>query len=535
VKAQKFIPLVVVAAGLLAYHNSFTGPFIFDDAQSIVENPTIRHLWPISDVLAPPRRGGITVEGRPIINLSLAINYALGGLNVWGYHAFNLAIHILSGLTLLGIVRRTLLQPRFRQRFGAVATELALAVAVLWTVHPLTTEAVTYIVQRAESIMGLFYLLTLYCFIRGTESPRTAWWYELSLGACILGMASKEVMASAPLIVMLYDRTFVSGSFRDAWRRHRSVYQALACTWILLGCLVFFTGSYGNAATNAQIKGVTAWRYLLAEPGVMLHYLRLSVWPHPLCFDYSDWPLGGTGLGNLLPILVIVVLLVAIALAMMANSAGGFLGAWFFLILAPSSSFIPTDSPAYEHRMYLPLAAVVVLVVFGIYTLLGRRSLPVFLGLAIGLGFLTTQRNEDYRSKISIWSDAVAKRPGNARAHYNFGRAFSAAGRLPEAVEQYEQAIRIRPDYSQAHNNLGFILYARGEVQPAIAHFERALQINPYDPEAHNNLGVALSRVGRNQEAIAQYEQALQIRPDYPEVRNNLARLLEAQANGTVP
>jgi hypothetical protein len=158
--------MVIVAAGLWAYHNSFQGPFIFDDVGNILENPTIRHLWPIWETLSPPQRSGIA--GRPVINLSLAVNYACGGTRVGGYHALNLGVHILAGLTLFGIVRRTLLQPRLRERFGPPADGLALITAVLWTIHPLQTESVTYIIQRCESIMGLFYLLTLYCFIRGT-------------------------------------------------------------------------------------------------------------------------------------------------------------------------------------------------------------------------------------------------------------------------------------------------------------------------------------------------------------------------------
>src|ERR1022692_1539631 len=207
---RKFIPLMVVAAGLLAYHNSFTGPFIFDDFYSIEDNPTIHHLWPIWQTLSPPRIGAPTVEGRPLVNLSLAINYALGGYRLWGYHALNLTIHILAALTLFGIVRRTLLQPRLQERFGAAADGLALAVAVLWMVHPLQTESVTYIIQRAESLMGLFYLLTLYCFLRaaGAGGPGRFWWLAASVFACLLGMATKEVMVSAPLVVLLYDRTF---------------------------------------------------------------------------------------------------------------------------------------------------------------------------------------------------------------------------------------------------------------------------------------------------------------------------------------
>ena len=525
------MPLLVVAAGLLAYHNSFTGPFLFDDVSSIPENRTIRHLWPIWDALSPPHEGGITVEGRPFVNLSLATNYALGGTKVWGYHALNLAIHILAGLTLLGVVRRTLLQPRLRERFGAVANELALAVAVLWTVHPLQTESVTYVIQRAESLMGLFYLLTLYCFIRGAGSARPHAWYGLCAGACALGMASKEVMASAPLLVMLYDRVFVSGSFREAWRRRWPLNLGLSATWILLGCLLIVT--VGNASMNAQHVGVTWREYLATEPGVILYYLRLCVWPDPLCFDYFGWPIARTWLSILLPTLAIAILLGATAWRCRTNSAWGVLGAWFFLILAPTSSFIPTDSPAYEHRMYLPLAAVVVLVVMGIHAFAGRRTVAVAAVLAVGLGVLTVQRNQNYRSELAIWGDTVAKRPENPRAHTNLGGALERAGKIEEAIAHCEQTLRISPDYAEAHNIWGNALAQAGKIEEAIAHYEQALRIRPDYGGAHDNLGVALAQAGRIPEAIAQYEQVLRINPDDGEAHYNLGNALTR--SGKIP
>jgi len=154
---------IIAAAALAAYANSFHGPFVFDDFGTIAQNRTIRHLWPIWAPLSPPTEG-MPVTGRPIANLSFAINYAFGGLNVWGYHAANLAIHVLAGLTLFGIIRRTL------ARLGmAGATGLACGIALIWTLHPLQTESVTYISQRAESLMGFFYLLTLYLFIRSVD------------------------------------------------------------------------------------------------------------------------------------------------------------------------------------------------------------------------------------------------------------------------------------------------------------------------------------------------------------------------------
>ncbi len=518
------MPLVLIVAGLLAYHNSFTGPFIFDDAASIPENPTIRHLWPIWQPLSPPHGGGLTVEGRPLLNLSLAVNYAIGGTEVWGYHALNLAIHLLAGLTLFGIVRRTLLQPKLRERFGAVANELALATAVIWTVHPLQTEAVTYIIQRAESMMGLIYLLTLYCFIRGVESPPPRRWYRLCVVACALGMAAKEVMVSAPLMVLLYDRTFLSGSLREAWRRRWRLYLALASTWIVLGCLL--PVSFRNAARNADIYHVVWWRYLLTEPGVILHYLKLSVWPQPLSFDYIGWPIAKTWISILPSVVVMAILLVATGWALKTTSAWGFVGAWFFLILAPSSSFIPADSPAYEHRMYLPLAAVVALVVMGIHALAGRRTVAVAAVLAVGLGVLTMQRNQDYRSEFAIWLDTVNKRPNNPRAHYNLGVISMQAHRVGESIGHYEQVLRLKPDYVEAHNNLGIALQQLGRVQEAIEQYEQALRLEPDDALAQYNLGVAFSQVGRFEEAIRHYEQALRLTPDDASAHNKLGGCL---------
>jgi len=520
--------LVVIAAGLLAYHNSFTGPFILDDPLSISKNPTIRHLWPLSQVLSPPPMGGVTVEGRPLLNFSLAINYAFGGTRVWGYHALNLTIHILAGLTLFGVVRRTLLQPRLRDHYGAVASELALASAIIWMLHPLQTESVTYVIQRAESIAGLFYLLTLYCFIRGVGSPRPRVWYGLCLSACVLGVASKEVLASAPLLVMVYDRALISGSFREAWRRRSPLYIGLAGTWILLACLLFFQRSLGNALSYASTNKISQWQYLGTEPGVILHYLRLAFWPDRLCFDYLGWPLAKAWPGVLPAALVIVALLAATAWALKANSVWGIAGAWFFLILAPSSSFIPLDCPAYEHRMYLPLAAVIVAAVLAIHALLGQRSRVVFVAIAIVLGVLTAQRNADYRSEIAIWLDTVEKWPVNARANNNLGTALQQAGRSDEAMRYFEQAIRIKPDYSDAYNNLGNIFLAQDRLEEAFGQYKQALRIQPKHAEAHNNLGIVLERTGHIEEAIRQFEESIRIRPETAEVHNNLGNALVA-------
>jgi len=163
---------------------------------------------------------GLTSSGRPLVNLSFAVNFALTGNAVRSYHVLNLCVHSLAGLTLFGILRRTL----EALGIGSRSSLLALGISLIWTLHPLQTEAVTYIVQRAESMMGVFYLQTLYWFIRYAGAPGRRQYGVLSFLACLLGMATKEVMVSAPLMVLLYDRAFVSGSFRESWRRHGLVH-----------------------------------------------------------------------------------------------------------------------------------------------------------------------------------------------------------------------------------------------------------------------------------------------------------------------
>src|ERR1035438_115788 len=238
--------IVILLAALAAYHGSFSGPLIYDDVPAIADNKPIRHLL---TALSPPHGEGLTVEGRPVLNLSLAINYAISGTGVWSYHVLNLVIHVLAGWTLFGIVRRTLCRMRIRRGDlppsgdgpslpdtpDGGSTLFALGAALLWTVHPLQTEAVTYIIQRAESMMGLFYLLTLYCLIRGADAERSASggpapagrpgiWYGLSVAACLLGMGTKEVMITAPVMMLFYDRTFAAGTFAGAWRSRRVYY-----------------------------------------------------------------------------------------------------------------------------------------------------------------------------------------------------------------------------------------------------------------------------------------------------------------------
>lgn len=513
----------MVATTLLAYANSFSTPFVFDDLPAIVHNDTIRQLWPLSSVLSPPLDAAGAI-GRPVVNLSFALNYAAGGLDVRGYHLLNLALHLGVGFLFFGVLRRTLLQPALRARFAGTAVPVAGVAALLWLVHPLLTESVTFVTQRNEILAGIFYLLTLYAFIRSLDATIPWRWQTVAIGSCLLGMASKELVVSAPLLVLLYDRTFVAGSFRAALRQRLALYAGLAATWLLLAYLV--VGNAHRAGTVGFGLGVSSWHYLLTQCRAIVHYLVLAAWPHPLVLDYgTDIE---TRLAAVLPqAMLLVGLFGATVVSIWRRSAWGVVGAWFFVILAPSSSVLPlTTQTMAEHRMYLPLLAVIVPAIVGLHMLVGRRIVAVALILTLALGVMTRARNLDYRSVENLWMDTVAKRPGNPRAHLNLGNAARATNRIDAAIGHYETAVRLKPNYAEARYNLGSALLLAGRKDEGIARLQEALTLSPDYEDARLNLALALAKSGRPADAVPHFERMLPLRPLDAGLRYNLGNAL---------
>ena len=306
------------------------------------------------------------------------------------------------------------------------------------------------------------------------------------------------------------------------------MYVGLASTWLVLAGLVL--SAHGRGGTAGLGSGVSWWSYALTQFPAIVHYLRLSFLPHPLVFDYGT-ALETSALRVVPGALAVIGLLAATVWALIRHPAMGFLGACFFMVLAPSSSIVPVATQTMaEHRMYLALAPVVVLAVLGIHRWIGRAALPACLALAAALAVMTWQRNRDYLSEEGIWRDTVAKLPRNERAHNNLGFVLSTnTGRTDEAILQYEEALRLRPGYPEARNNLGNALESVGRTREAIAQYEEALRLEPNLAEAHYNLGRALAAMpGRSAEAIAQYEEALRLKPGYPEAHFGLGSALEA-------
>lgn len=524
-----FSALLITIVGGAIYANSLDGPFVFDDLLSIRDCPNIRSLTPFSEAITAP--GGSGASGRPLVALSLAINYAIGALEVRGYHLFNVAVHIASALALLGIARRTL----ERTRHSDHSQPLALAIALLWVAHPLHTDALNHVIYRNEAMGSLFYLLTLYCASRAFDLGRRRLWQTLAILACSAGMMSKELMVSAPLMVLVYDRTFVNSSFAESLKRNRHFYAVLAATWIVL--VVSMESGHRGYSVGFSTGTMSSGDYLRTQAIAIVQYLRLAFWPSPLLFDYSGWKPAYTWGGAIAPGVLVISLVAASGVAFRQRRPAGFLGVLFFAVLAPSSSFIPLAGEwIAEHRMYLPLAALLGLLVpaawRGIERISGARAPVVGVALLLIpgtlLGWATVKRNEVYSTRISLWTNTVSVDPGNGRANWMLASSLREAGRPQEALPYAEEAVRLTPTLKFIDSNFGQLLIQLGEWQRAAMHLEKALVDMEDDPSVHANLGLALSRMEKWPEALFQMRKALELDPALLQTRRNQIHVLRA-------
>lgn len=504
---------LIVLLGIAAHWPALAAPFLWDDTTAILQNPTIRSFSPLWRPLLPPAE--TPVARRPIANLSFAFNYALDGLNPVTYHAWNLGVHLLNALLLFAIVRRTLTSGRMREQFGAAAGPTALAATLLWVVHPFTSEVVAYATQRTESMVACFVLLTLYCAIRALDGDGSRRWRTRATVACVAGMLTKESMVVAPLIVMLYDRAFAFGSWREAFTVRRRLYTALAGSWLVLAMLLWVRPH----STVGFSSGVSAFTYALNQAQLIPHYLRLAIWPDALVLDYG-FPLPLTLDEVFSGIVVLSVLLAATLFAWIRWPAAGFLGATFFLTLLPTSSVIPiaTEVGA-ERRMYLPVAALAVLAIALSEQLRRRAAIggtrpartlvsAVAVLCVAALGARSVSRNQRFASPQTIWRTSVERHPhGRARAAY--ATALIDAGHHDAGIGQLRLAIR---DFPPARMALATELAAIGGYDEAIVELSKFLGSADADRggiRAGQFLGDLLVVRGRIGEAIAAYESAI--------------------------
>ena len=526
---------LIIATGILVYANSLQGPFIWDDETAIVTNPTIRQLWPLSGPLVPP--GETPMAGRPLANLTLALNYAAGGLDVAGYRVVNLLLHIGCALLLFAIIRRTLRGQSLGRRFGETADATALAASLLWMVHPLQSEVVNYVTQRTESLAALCLLLTLYSAIRARHGS-SGIWNGLAVTCCALGMASKESMVIAPLVVVLYDRAFEFESLGDALRTRTRLYGGLAATWMLLAILVVTT----ERSTVSLSGHVTSLTYLWNQFRMVTTYLRLSVWSDRLVLDYGlPQPLSFVDVTR--EAALVGTLLIMTLTSLVRWPRVGFLGAVFFLALAPTSTVLPILSEVgAERRMYVPMMAASALVVVLVRMFTdwmvvrmadrgGRVPAMAVAGLVVvslvACGLTTVRRNDEFSDRPTLWKTVVDRRP-HGRAHLSYGVALRDADRSADALDALREAV---VDYPNAGYVLGTELFFAGEIDQASNALQRFINEGRSENfvPARSLFARVLIAQGELEAATGEYERILDIAPTNLEALSGLAETLFAQ------
>jgi tetratricopeptide (TPR) repeat protein len=564
--------LVLAIAIGIVYGRALDVPFVFDDNESVVTNTSIRSLWPL--VGTDDHRGPLNpvrdlpTTARPVVNYSFALNYYFDGLNLAGYHLTNFCIHFLTALLLMAVVRRTLLLPYFAGRFNAAAGWLAFVSALLWSVHPLLTDAVVYITQRTELMMAWFYLATLYCSLRYWSylplaarsaepgegrgegalderlptSSRPTLWLSLAIVACLCGMLSKEVMVSAPIIVLLFDRTFISGSFAAAVRRSWKLYVGLALTWLPLVILSLDSPRSLSSGFHLCENILVYW---FTQCKVLLMYLKLAIWPWPLRCAYELPKVDS--FASFFIYVVPVLLMSALALWLLwRNHPVGFVLVFVGAILAPTSIMPILTEMAAERRMYLPLAALIALAVVGIYLFMRRQlalsvaagdsspdskgpAMVAFISVVLFVSVYSivgANRLSDYYNETLMWQQVAESQPLNHMAHYNLGLAYNQAGREAESLAELEKSVAAHNRYPNARSALGFALMNAGRMPEAIESIQTALDIAPDYVPALNNMGIALIRLGRYSEAVHYLQHAVRINPNHADAHHNLGLAL---------
>ncbi len=546
--------LFACALAWLAYADTLHSQFQFDDEHAIVTNTRIKNLR--SFLQADIADMYLTAQ-RPITDLTFALNYRTARLEPFWYHVTNLVLHLATALLVYFVTRRAA-----RDAGSAAPEAIAVAVAGLFALHPLQTQAVTYIVQRAECLASLLYLLAFLLLLKAEERRglTRAAAYGGALVAFLLGLGTKIIVITMPAAYLLYQLWFPRrhGQLNDP--RGWSLFQRLVALAPFAAAglafsFVTFVGMRDFPSVGFSVPGVDVFSYFLTQPRVVLTYLRLLFWPAGQNLDY-DFRLSRAiaeldTLGALL--LVVMILGVAGGLAWWSkrivkgeaaaaarlSSFGLF---WFFLVLSPTSSFIPVADVIVEHRLYLAswgiLVGVCAWVAAALHRLTPARAVVV--GVAVTLFAwavltgLTWERNKVWRTKETLWRDVVAKSPNRARSHMNLGFALSLEGRREEAVREYRAALALGDRSlvrSQTLRNLGVSLFELGRLDEAIAVFRQALALFPMDPDLLNNLAICLMDKGALDESASAAARAVAVDAKHGAAHNTLGEIALKKGN----
>jgi predicted negative regulator of RcsB-dependent stress response len=515
--------LLIVAAGFWVFSPALHGDWLMDDDLYVTQNVLLNdpaRLWKIW--FAP----GSLIEYYPIEASAQAIQWHLWHFDTLGYHLTNLILHLAGAL----LVWRLLAKFELR---------LAWLGGFLFAIHPAVVESVAWISELKNTLSLPFFLLSMCAWIDYEERGRPRD-YFLALGLFLIAMLCKISMALFPLVMLLYawwKRGRIGWGDLKAAAPFFAISLVLGSTTILAGN--WFREAHLQSAANPQIGGLLV--HLALAGWSLAFYFSKCVWPVGMLPIYPKWPVDPHSLVSFLPWPVLGGVICWLWSIRASWGRHALLGLGFFLLnLLP---FIGFNSVTYmgftwvmDHFLYLPLIGLIGLAIAALEEIEGRISgdgRPWLAGIAAVVLALLAWESHDYAEIFigpeKLWGYTVEHNPTSWLAHNNLGNVLLETGRVPEAIEQYEESLQFNPNGVEAHNNLGFALYQEGQTEQAIEQYRLALKFNPHFPVTLPNLANALSRMGRTQEAIEAYEQALLVNPNDREARANLTKLKARQ------
>jgi protein O-mannosyl-transferase len=536
-KIYQKIFLLLFVLGMMVYGNTLNTPFHFDDKQFIVENYDIRdvtNVHAIWHMMGQPSRF--------VALYTFALNYHVHKLNVLGYHLVNIIIHVMTAWlvwwlcrTLLSLnqgEQQTQRTPHARSLVLWDVDRLALGTALLFLLHPLQTQAVTYISQRFASLSTLWYVLALCLYVKGRLSvARNSWILFVGVGiAGILGVFTKEIVITLPFMILFCEHMFLKAK-RPLPTKYSATFKVFFVAFIISFPLMFsfhlkniLCATRLSASHDGDV--LTFWKYGLTQFRVFVVFLRLFLLPWGQNLDY-DFP-ASQNLWELKTLFSVCSILGIILIAVKHRRKHPYVVwgiLWFFIALLPN--FVMRRNVIFEHKMYLPSIGLCLAFNVILWKMLVRKSTDriiyqwVMLSILVILAFLTIQRNRVWQSDVTLWQDAVRKSPNKARPHNNLGSAYFNLKQYDQALAEYDKAIQYNPHFKEAYNNRSVIYSRLGKLGWALDDVNAALRLQPNFYKALINRGVLYGRMQQWDQAIEQYNQALRIHGFSDEAYNN--------------
>ncbi|MFH1800180.1 MAG: tetratricopeptide repeat protein [Candidatus Omnitrophota bacterium] len=560
--------LLILLFGIAAYSNSLTGAFQFDDIPNILENHSLQPLNLGKLWLYHPLRF--------VANLSFAFNIYLTGFATWGFHVVNLLIHILTSLVVFDLTRSVLSTPSMKDWVPPAQQNLfALVAALLFTTHPVQTQAVTYIVQRLTSMAALFYLATLWMYLKARlEDARH---YRVVFLLMLAAMLTKEISFTLPFAILLSELFFFPPSAEDPLGKKLIRWLPFAA-FLLIIPLLYLTYPHLLARIDGSInilpsmaKSTPRWDYLLTQFRVERTYLRLLFFPVNQCLVYDHRLSTGWGDPDTWAAFSLLLSVFILSLAFFKKNRLITFGVlWFFLTLSVESSLIPVPDLIFEHRLYLPMFGFVLFLTSLLWILLRSVKWFTAISLAIAVVFssMAYARNEVWKTITSLAQDAVRKNPHKGLSYAGLGDAYSREARDDKAAAvcyqkaldlgfvtpwvfynlaaaygrlgEYEKSAyfqKIISSSSALKDNISFYdnhalaLIKKGDYAGAVKMLKEDIKMSPENPLFYLHLGEAYLKMQREDEAVSSFRKAIELAPLSPEGYNALAFLYKKKGD----